>query len=178
MASMPCAGKQALPEANIRKTKWNIRLDVCSVGIQEYAAEKRPKEPLDHRRRKTGVLKRLERRGFGIVKSVLDRARCRSRTEASHTQFVKEGTDRRKDGAEGRKRTSPRVGQLIEAAAAPHQGTRKKRFQFQCIVVEDSLRFGVTGQEDLKAAIQLEPFHPVGANPPSNAVRLLQNQVP
>jgi hypothetical protein len=45
------------------------------------------------------------------------------------------------------------------------------------MVVEDLLRFGVTGQKDLKSAIQLEPIHPIGANPASNAVRLLQNQI-
>jgi len=29
MASIPFVGRQASPEENMRKTKWNMRLDVC-----------------------------------------------------------------------------------------------------------------------------------------------------
>jgi hypothetical protein len=64
----------------------------------------------------------------------------------------------------------------MEGAREADQRAGLERPQIERVVVQDTPRLGICGQEDLEAAIQLEAVYVVGPDPSPQAVRGLEQQ--
>ena len=55
----------------------------------------------------------------------------------------------------------------MKLSTVPYKGTRFKLFQPERVVIQQPLRFGIRGEENLKTAVQSKAFHQVCAHSPT-----------
>jgi hypothetical protein len=146
------------------------------IRLEKDATQKRPEESLDDRRRKSGILQCLKRRGLGFVEPILQRTLQHPGAQSCHARLIPKRTDGREQRAESLKGPTPRVGQAVEGEALAHQRSGLESPQVQSLVIQQPFRFRVGGQKHLKAAIQLESVDAIRADPAANAVRSLEDQ--
>jgi hypothetical protein len=70
----------------------------------------------------------------------------------------------------------PGIGDFVKFSAEPDHGSRVKIMQVQRLVIQNPLRFRVSGQKDLKSPVKEKPFRPVRAHPSTHSVQCLNQE--
>jgi hypothetical protein len=63
---------------------------------------------------------------------------------------------------------------MVKAPTVPHQRTSGEGAQSQCFEVDLVKQFGISGEQELKTAVQSKAFYLVGPNPPARRIFGLQ----
>ena len=105
--------------------------------------------------------------------------RPQTKAEPGEGDEIRRGADSpdgaRRDGGEQVAWRSERVGHDGRSLLAHHDSTRVEGVKFEGVDVELAVQFGIRGEHHLKAPVEEEPVHAVGANPAADAVRRLDN---